>query len=189
MLGGWVVFKRIISSAFLLVSMTLAAPATAVPIIGEVFTDGRFSTDTGNLATATHLDFRIAWTTGGTGSYAPIDGASVAVGYTDFTFSPALSAPVDPLWWFTDGLRTYSFVMGTVSIQTQSASSLQLIGSGMLYITGFDPTPGFWEFSAWSTLSGRFKFTSQTASVPEPGTLALLGLGLLGVGLARRRRA
>jgi len=186
--------KRIMGGALLTCLVALSAPAIAVPITGEVFTDGRFRTDSGDLATATHLDFLNAWTNGGNGAYAGLVGDRRAVTYTDFTFNPGLSAPLDPLWSFTLGGSAYSFVMNSVSVAVQSISQLTLVGVGMLYITGYDPTPGIWEFSASNicgteTCVGRFKFTAETSNVPEPGTLALLGMGLLGLGLARRRHA
>ncbi len=43
-------------------------------------------------------------------------------------------------------------------------------------------------FHGWNTSGATQVMFNFSSAVPEPGTLALLGIGLAGIGLARRRR-
>jgi hypothetical protein len=119
--------------------------------------------------------------TGGTGSYISISKAGGDDFYrVEFAAGSGYSS-LNGYWQtYNDGLRT-----GAGNFSAPRGAVL-----GLADLTGFDEV----RYFAFSTANKQSGFSAPAldnvrVGVPEPGTLALLGLGLFGVSLGRKRRA
>jgi hypothetical protein len=163
--------------------------AQAVPIVGGISLAGVYSTNTGNLNTATAFTSFGAVVTSVSGSYTGVPfGTSVTM--NPFSFNP-FSSSVTPLWTFMFSGSTYSFDLTVLSSILQPGDdTLTLKGTGTLHITNFTDTPGSWVFTA-NQKSDTFSFSSSNGTVPDSGSaVALLGIALAGIeGVRRALRA
>ena len=164
----------------------LSSQAAAAAIYGSVsWSSGTWTPIGADVATATAADFPV--NTANVDSVSGDYGSTLSVGdlliIGDLDFSNATQ-----FVWSGGG---FSFDSTSLDIIAQTSSTITIEGLGVASGSGFDDTDGDWNVTLDSSGSGTdasFSF-SGSSSVSEPGILGLMGLSLMGLGLARRKRA
>lgn len=205
--------KRASTVAMMVGALAMASTAHAAFIQGELDIAGNVAAvdSSGNPVAknlATALDFLPFNSTTPTPGVAGQFGVTLALGdfatagivglpvpttgtIKDFTFSGLGNGnyPNAPLTQFQlISSPSFSFLLSSISITTQNSTAIGLQGLGTLFLTGFDPTPGEFQFTDQGTGTQGFSFSATDEVLPEPGSMVLLGTGLLGLGLLARRR-
>jgi hypothetical protein len=178
--------KSILLAVVALLGMGMTVSATQIH--GVITFAGAITLDTASAGNATEVT---GWfntsVVSADGDFSPAVGMP-AVFTAPWEFATPPGPPIVNFW--TAGGFHFDLQTSVIIVQGYDDNGLgylYVLGSGIAYGNGFDPTPGNWRFTAQDpSADGAFSFS---ASVPEPSTDALLLTGALLVGIAIHARA